>query len=97
VNVRARWALLTNEALRAANIAVRLRRDYRERVERRAAAREPAAADAAAPPQDLEQVRRQAREAWLQLRSTQAAAPESGPREHTATAAASEAEDERAL
>lgn len=135
VNVRARWAFLTNEALRAANIAVRvdhrslaaqgidreplppiplahlkmeqqgvrsevaaqLRLHYRERVERRAAAREPAAAGAATPPQDLEQVRRQAREAWLQLRSTQAAAPESGPREHTAMAAASEAEDERAL
>jgi ATP-dependent exoDNAse (exonuclease V) alpha subunit len=135
VNVRERWALLTNEALRAANISVRvdhrslaaqgidreplpaipllhlrmeqqgvrsevaeqLRRDYRERVERRAAAREPAAAGAAAP-QDLEEVRRQARAAWLQLRSTQAAAaPESGPREHTAMAASSEAEDERAL
>jgi hypothetical protein len=60
-------------------VAAQLRRDYRERVERRAAAREPA------------------REAWLQLRSTQAAASESGPREHTAMAAASEAEDERAL
>jgi hypothetical protein len=132
VNVRERWALLTNEALRAANIAARvdhrslaaqgidreplpaipllhlrmeqqgvssevaeqLRRDYRERLERRAAAREPAVAVA---PQDLEQVRRQARAAWLQLRSTQAAAPESGPREHAAMAAAIEAEDERAL
>ena len=122
INVRERWATLTNEALREANIDARidhrslaaqgidreplpaiplmhlkleqrglrsglaeqLRADYHERVAlrlERAAAREaPAAApsdqaaastsaanrDAAA---DVEQIRRRAREAWLQLRS----------------------------
>jgi hypothetical protein len=138
VKVRERWAILTNEALRAANIdarvdhrslaaqgidreplpaiplmhlkmeqqgvrsefAAQLRRDYQARVEQRAAARAQVAAAAAPPPQDLEQVRRQARAAWLQLRSTQATAePESGRREphSAAAAAANEAEDERAL
>ena len=105
MNVRERWAILTNEALRAANLAARvdhrslaaqgaareptpaipimhlkmerrgmrsevaeqLRAQYQERV----AAREAHTSGAAAPaPQhDLDEVRRQARAAWLQLRA----------------------------
>jgi ATP-dependent exoDNAse (exonuclease V) alpha subunit len=108
-NVRERWAILTNEALRAANLSVRvdhrslaaqgidreplpaiplwhlkmeqqgvrsefaeqLRAAYRERVAQRLArtASAPAAVAQAAPGRDLEEIRRQAREAWLQLRS----------------------------
>lgn len=126
VNVRERWAALTNEALQAANVAARvdhrslaaqgadreplpnipimhlkmeqrgvhsqladkLRADYRERVQRRhdrdltnrASENVAAAADAAnravssttfTPSKDVEEIRRQAREAWLQLRSKQ--------------------------
>jgi ATP-dependent exoDNAse (exonuclease V) alpha subunit len=144
INVRERWATLTNEALREANVAARidhrslaaqgiereplpaiplmnlrmerrgvpsefaerLRAEYRERVQRRlersgtpavtapgpaessraevAAAAASAAAAAgqsqslasplsAARVTDLEEIRRQAREAWLQLRSKEAA------------------------
>ncbi len=122
VNVRERWAILTNAALREANIdarvdhrslaaqnidrvplpaiplmhlkmerrglqselAERLRADYRDRVARRlekGAAREgrldgataqrvsQKAAAAAAPPQDVEEIKRRAREAWVQLRT----------------------------
>jgi hypothetical protein len=123
VNVRERWAILANEALRAANLseridhrslaaqgidreplpriplkhlkmeqrglrselAERLRADYRERVQRRlervasaalttaAPAREREPAPAAATSADIGEVRRQAREAWLALRSQQIA------------------------
>jgi single-strand DNA-binding protein len=143
INVRERWATLTNEALREANVAARidhrslaaqgiereplpaiplmnlrmerrgvpsefaerLRAEYRERVQRRlersgtpavtapgpaessraevaAAAASAAAAGqsqslasplSAARVTDLEEIRRQAREAWLQLRSKEAA------------------------
>ena len=124
INVRERWATLTNEALRAANIdaridhrslaaqgidrepapaiplmhlkmerrglqsglAERLRAEYRERVARRlenAATRdapvrvaaEKSAAERAAgtsdPTADAAEIRRRAREAWLQLRAQQ--------------------------
>jgi MobA/MobL family protein len=126
VNVRERWATLTNGALREANIAARidhrslaaqgiereplpaiplmhlkmeqrgvrselaerLRAEYRARVQRRAeraverpdiaaSASEPRpiAAGARGPAQitDVEEIRRQAREAWLLLRSKEAA------------------------
>ncbi len=157
INVRERWATLTNAALREANIdaridhrslaaqgidreplpsiplmhlkleqrglhsavAERLRAEYRERVARRlerTAAREapgvaanqqpPAGMTASArpPSQDPEQIRRRAREAWLQLRS-QAQQQSSGrstdqrqlsereTREHEATAARSKQDD----
>jgi hypothetical protein len=122
INVRERWATLTNEALREANIDARidhrslaaqgvdreplpaipllhlkleqrglhsglaeqLRADYRERVARRlertaaqeaptAAPSDKAAAGTAATNRaaatDMEEIRRRAREAWLQLRS----------------------------
>jgi len=153
INVRERWATLTNEALREANVAARvdhrslaaqgiereplpaiplmnlrmerrgvpsevadrLRAEYRERVQRRlersnsreastpalaepgraAGAAAAAAAPAAAPagqPQgiatptaaaitDLEEIRRQAREAWLLLRSKEAASTAGQSRE----------------
>jgi len=124
VNIRERWATLTNEALQAANVAARvdhrslaaqgidreplpnipimhlkleqrglqsqlaekLRQDYRERVQRREeralaihsaqnAATESASRGAAVVKSttgtDVETIRRQAREAWLQLRSRQ--------------------------
>jgi hypothetical protein len=119
VNVRERWATLTNEALREANVsaridhrslaaqgidrepqpaipimhlkmeqrgvqsemAERLRAEYRARVQQRAErAAEPlhsatGAAGTGAPVQirDVEVIRRQAREAWLLLRSKEAA------------------------
>ncbi len=120
INVRERWATLTNEALRTANLearidhrslaaqgiereprpriplahlkmeqrgvrselAERLRADYRERLaRRRSEAQEAHTAEPprAAVPPDLEEVRRQAREAWLQLRRNAQAAP--APRE----------------
>jgi hypothetical protein len=122
VNLRERWATLTNQALREANIdaridhrslaaqgidreplpaiplmhlkmeqrgvsssiAERLREEYRERVARRLAraatldSSAAAAAEQAAPAsqavvsaesRDVQEIRRQAREAWLQLRS----------------------------
>ena len=122
INVRERWATLTNEALREANIdaridhrslaaqgidreplpaiplmhlkleqrglhselAERLRAEYRERVARRlergsardASEAAPTDKPAASPPaptreatMDVEEIRRRAREAWLQLRS----------------------------
>jgi hypothetical protein len=122
VNLRERWATLTNQALREANIdaridhrslaaqgidreplpaiplmhlkmeqrgvsssiAERLREEYRERVARRLAraatldSSAAAAAEQAAPgsqavvsaeSRDVQEIRRQAREAWLQLRS----------------------------
>lgn len=123
VNVRERWAILTNQALREANIdaridhrslaaqgidreplpyiplmhlkmeqrgmpsplAERLRAEYRERVQRRleraalraeqpvtGRSRASQAAPADLPQLDLETVRRQAREAWLLLRSKEA-------------------------
>ena len=121
--LRERWAVLANEALQAAGLAVRvdhrslaaqgidreplpriplkhlkmeqrglrsevaerLRADYRERVQRRlervasaavttaAPAREREPAPAAATSADIGEVRRQAREAWLALRSQQIA------------------------
>jgi len=123
INIRERWATLTNAALRDANIDARvdhrslaaqgidreplpaiplmhlkmeqrgmqsdlaehLRAQYRERVARRlesTAARDPAPepgekhavelrASAAAPSADVEEIRRRAREAWLQLRATE--------------------------
>jgi type IV secretion system protein VirB4 len=123
VNVRQRWATLTNAALREANVdaridhrtlaaqgidreplphipfaqlkmerrgvpslvAQRLRAEYRERVQRReersadrtAATTQAGPAPAAAAgmpsqPVDIEQIRRQAREAWLRLKSKEA-------------------------
>jgi ATP-dependent exoDNAse (exonuclease V) alpha subunit len=123
VNVRKRWATLTNAALREANVdaridhrtlaaqgidreplphipfaqlkmerrgvpslvAQRLRAEYRERVQRReersadrtAATTQAGPAPAAAAgmpsqPVDIEQIRRQAREAWLRLKSKEA-------------------------
>jgi hypothetical protein len=105
MNVRERWAILTNEALRAANIAARdehhrvaaqgseryatppievmqqemerrgVRSEYAERLraqyqERVAAEAAQAPSNTTAPPQrDLDEIRRQARAAWLQLRS----------------------------
>ena len=138
--MRERWAILTNEALRAANLdarvdhrslaaqgidreptpaiplmhlkmeqqgvrsefAERLRADYRARVEQRAAraaSQEANAALAPAQPEDLEQVRRQAREAWLQLRAreTVASVPGHGARETEAEAVRKEAEDDLTL
>jgi hypothetical protein len=119
VNVRERWATLTNDALREANasaridhrslaaqginrepqpaipimhlkmeqrgvqseMAERLRADYRARVQKRTerateplhAAAPAAGAGAPAPVRDIEEIRRQAREAWLLLRSQEAA------------------------
>ena len=115
INIRERWATLTNEALRQANIdaridhrslaaqgvdrepqpaiplmhlkmeqrglhsgvAERLRAQYRERIARRSEMNAAAAAVAGRPEvarttssgSDLEEIRRRAREAWLQLRS----------------------------
>jgi hypothetical protein len=123
INIRERWATLTNESLRDAHIDARvdhrslaaqgidreprpaiplmhlkmeqrgmqsdlaehLRAEYRERVARRlesTAARDPAPApgekhavelraSTAAPSADVEEIRRRAREAWLQLRATE--------------------------
>jgi MobA/MobL family protein len=64
-------------------LAERLRADYRERVQRRAARAEHATSTAEhpAPSQDVEALRRQAREAWLRLRPKE---PERGPLERTA-------------
>jgi len=118
--LRERWATLTNEALREANVEARvdhrslaaqgidrepmpqfpraalkmeqrgvrsevlewIREDYRRRVaarlERAAQAAAPESAarangkDAAVQPKDLEEIRRQAREAWRQLRTREA-------------------------
>jgi ATP-dependent exoDNAse (exonuclease V) alpha subunit len=135
VNVRERWAVLVNEALREAHVEARvdhrslaaqgidreprpripwvhlkieqrgvrseiaeqLRAAYRARVQERlqrsaarAAAATPCApADAAraagpdppAPARDVEEIRRQAREAWLRLRPTQADRSEATSRE----------------
>lgn len=134
VNVRERWAALTNEALQAANVtarvdhrslvdqginreplpnipimhlkmeqrglrsqlAERLRAEYRERVQRREAralethstqnvaphsANPGAAAATSATDTNVEEIRRQAREAWLQLRSRQTDRSESGARD----------------
>jgi hypothetical protein len=143
VNIRERWAMLTNEALQAANIATRvdhrslaaqgiereplphipikhlkmeqrgvrsqiaekLRAEYRDRVQRRqerALTKQPRselassaetsgiAALTSTTSADVEEIRRQAREAWLQLRSGQTAGSEakaSGPqRENTSPA-----------
>ncbi|MBV9619545.1 MAG: MobA/MobL family protein [Gammaproteobacteria bacterium] len=60
--------------------AEHLRMQYRERVRQRAAARD-SAVTAAAPAQDLQAVRRAAREAWLRMRAT----PEVKPREAAET------------
>ena len=131
MNVRERWAILTNEALRAANIAARvdhrslaaqgatrepapaiplmhlkmerrgvrsevaerLRAQYQERLAARAA-HSPAPA-AAAPQTELEEIRRQARAAWLQLRAQ--AGPAIGQSAtHEPEAAAHQAGDELA-
>ena len=125
VNVRQRWAMLANAALREANVdaridhrtlaaqgidreplpaipiaqlkmerrglpsavAERLRAEYRERVQRRQEGASRAdtksysgpaqgtgsAAGAPAQPGDIEEIRRQAREAWLRLKSKEAA------------------------
>jgi len=137
VNVRERWATLTNEALRQANIearvdhrslaaqgidreprpsiplmhlkmeqrgvpsglAARLRADYRERVLRRQerAGERPQesrvpfdgqrSADAATTPRpaDVDEIRRQAREAWLSLRSGEVEKPENQFRHQSTT------------
>jgi ATP-dependent exoDNAse (exonuclease V) alpha subunit len=115
VHVRQRWAVATNEVLRAAHVAARIdhrslraqgidrepqphiprlafemerrgyrselaermREDYEARVEARL--QRSAARDAIpAKPQSLEEIRRQARESWLQMRRGHA---ESSPRE----------------
>jgi ATP-dependent exoDNAse (exonuclease V) alpha subunit len=138
INVRERWAILTNEALRAANLSARvdhrslaaqgidreplpaiplmhlkmeqqgvrselaeqLRAAYRERVAQRLA-RTPTTPvaqlpkPAAAP--DLEEIRRQAREAWLQLRSQQSSLLASHTPARAAEAQGHQAEDDRAL
>ena len=129
MNVRERWAILTNEALRAANIAARvdhrslaaqgaareptpaiplmhlkmegrgvrsevaerLRAQYEERVAARAA-HSPGAA-ATAPQPELEEIRRQARAAWLQLRA-QAAQPIDKSATHEPEAVAQQAGDD---
>jgi ATP-dependent exoDNAse (exonuclease V) alpha subunit len=116
INVRERWASLTNEALRAANLearvdhrslaaqgidreprpriplahlrmeqrgvrselAERLRAGYRERVARRLGATVEGRAGERAPEAaspDLEEVRRRARQAWLQMRGQPEVAP----------------------
>jgi ATP-dependent exoDNAse (exonuclease V) alpha subunit len=138
VNVRERWAALTNAALREAHIegrvdhrslaaqgidrepqpaiplmhlkmeqrglpsplAERLRAEYRERVLRRLERTNERTAGASAPPQplaaarstgsspapqDVEDVRRQAREAWLQLRSREAGKADASFREQPQT------------
>lgn len=135
INVRERWAILTNEALRAANVVARvdhrslaaqgidreplpaiplmhlkmeqqgvrsdyaehLRAQYRERVEERSAraAARAAAASRPTPPHELEEIRRQAREAWLQLRSQAPRVQEKTPA-HTSETPAREAEDDLA-
>jgi len=137
VNIRARWATLTNEALARANLAARvdhrslaaqgidreplpaipllhlkmeqrglrseyaerLREGYRQRVEARRA--RAGAATLPEPPgrspaRDLEEVRRQAREAWLELRSRAAQPAHSAPGPQAELPAA-RAEDDRAL
>jgi ATP-dependent exoDNAse (exonuclease V) alpha subunit len=136
INVRERWAILTNEALRAANLSARvdhrslaaqgidreplpaiplmhlkmeqqgvrsefaeqLRAAYRERVAQRLA-RTATAATAEAPKpaagRDLEEIRRQAREAWLQLRAQ--APPGASRAPAPAVEVQQEAEDDRAL
>jgi ATP-dependent exoDNAse (exonuclease V) alpha subunit len=117
INVRERWAQLTNAALAAANVAARvdhrslaaqgidreplpdipirhlkmeqrgvssalaqrLREEYRARVERREQlSREQEAPSA--PPRDVAEARRQAREAWLRLREQQQEAEPESPR-----------------
>ncbi|HEY4449727.1 MAG TPA: MobQ family relaxase [Steroidobacteraceae bacterium] len=148
-NIRERWATLTNEALRDANIDARvdhrslaaqgidreplpaiplmhlkmeqrgmqsdlaehLRAEYRERVARRlesTAARDPAPGpgekhsvelrpSATAPSADVEEIRRRAREAWLQLRATeqQAAGRQSIDNRHESELGAAEREEGR--
>lgn len=120
VNIRERWAILTNEALQAANVASRvdhrslaaqgidreplpnipighlkmehrgvhsqlaekLRAEYQERIQRReeravsaqniaTASKSPNAAAVTPTSANVEEIRRQAREAWLQLRTRQ--------------------------
>lgn len=136
INVRERWASLTNEALRAANLSTRvdhrslaaqgidreplpaiplmhlkmeqqgvrsefaeqLRAAYRERVAQRLARTASATAEAPTTPpaRDLAEVRRQAREAWLQLRS-QAPPGVSRAPARAAEPPARQAEDDLAL
>jgi hypothetical protein len=117
VNVRARWASLTNEALRAANIAARidhrslaaqgaerepapaipimhlkmeqrglrsayaerLRAQYGERVAGRLTRQSVAVQEAPEPPRELAEIRRQAREAWLAMRSQEARGASTAP------------------
>jgi ATP-dependent exoDNAse (exonuclease V) alpha subunit len=148
VNVRERWALLVNEALREAHVvarvdhrslaaqgidreprpkiplaqlkmeqrgvrselAERLRADYQVRVQQRlqreagrappgqapAEARVPRAASASAPKHtDVEEIRRQAREAWLRLRPKEA--ERSGASAQEDLQPAKRAEDDLAL
>ena len=136
INVRERWASLTNEALRAANLSTRvdhrslaaqgidreplpaiplmhlkmeqqgvrsefaaqLRAAYRERVAQRLARTASATAEVPTTPpaRDLAEVRRQAREQWLQLRS-QAPPGVSRAPARAAEPPARQAEDDLAL
>ncbi|MDE2137119.1 MAG: MobA/MobL family protein [Gammaproteobacteria bacterium] len=78
-------------------VAERIREQYRQRV----AARQQRAPEARAPearPADAEEVRRQAREAWLRLRAGQAAAePEGARREREPLAHTAQHDDDLAL
>jgi ATP-dependent exoDNAse (exonuclease V) alpha subunit len=133
--LRERWGILTNEALRQANIearvdhrsyaergidreptpfipiasikmerrgvrsevADRIRAEYRQRVAARLE-RARGASPAGAKPADAEEVRRQAREAWLRLRAGHAASESENTRhEREALARTTERDDDMAL
>lgn len=125
-NVRERWAALTNGALRAANLDVRVdhrslaaqgiarepvpvipigqlklerrgvRSEYAEqlRAAYRARVATRTASAAVAAPRDLEEVRREAREAWLRLRAGAQPATPAAESARLAEAAAERADDE---
>ena len=137
INLRERWAILTNGALREAGVAARvdhrslaaqgvdrepqpniplmqlkmeqrgmrselaeaLRGEYRERVRQRLerAAQQGAAAEA--PSRDVDEIRRQARDAWRRLRDNGAdrAAGESSEREAQGERSVRQPEDDLAL
>jgi hypothetical protein len=77
-------------------VAERIREQYRQRVAARLE-RAQAASPAQARPADAEEVRRQAREAWLRLRAGHAANETAGVRREPEAARAAQLDDDLAL